>query len=526
MTRSTPERIARIATTTATVLAAAALFIGALGCRPVSTTATLSPAAIEATAPPTAQVEATGSYVAGDLHTHTVLTDGNRLQKTVVDNAFGYYGLDWMANSEHGGVYYAGRPVGSGTDPYGHALKRTTYRWWELRYWSYPIVRGLRPLYPGKRLIQGVEWNVPAHEHASVGIVGSGESTAVSDFEYRFDRRDTDTSRAGSGLTKRNKTAADALAGIRWLAARFPARSYFIVNHPSRGGLYSIADLRAFNDAAPDVAFGFEGIPGNQKQGARGNYTSVTNRSRQTYGGADIMIARVGGVWDALLGEGRRWWTFADSDFHNTTKCFWPGQYAKSYTFVRGSDNAAIVAGMRSGDSFSVTGGIISALDFTAARASEPATRAAMGGVLPVAPGETVEVTVRFFVPAANYGGYSPRVDHVDVIRGAVGPKALRGTAAYSTATNPSAKVVARLTSADWDNAGTRSGWHTATFRLRDVTANAYIRLRGTNLRIGTAKQTDAAGNPLSDRLMGTNSTAKAWADSWFYSNPIFISVE
>ena len=44
-----------------------------------------------------------------------------------------------------------------------------------------------------------------------------------------------------------------------------------------------------------------------------------TARAR-TYGGADIMTAKVGGLWDSLLGEGRRFWAFVNSDFHSAAE--------------------------------------------------------------------------------------------------------------------------------------------------------------------------------------------------------------
>lgn len=47
----------------------------------------------------------TGKYVAGDFHTHTYLTDGNKTQADVVKNAFENFDLDWMANSEHGNLF-------------------------------------------------------------------------------------------------------------------------------------------------------------------------------------------------------------------------------------------------------------------------------------------------------------------------------------------------------------------------------------------------------------------------------------
>ena len=33
-------------------------------------------------------------------------------------------------------------------------------------------------------------------------------------------------------------------------------------------------------------------------------------------GGFDQMTARLGGFWDSMLGEGRRWWVTANSDSH------------------------------------------------------------------------------------------------------------------------------------------------------------------------------------------------------------------
>ena len=53
---------------------------------------------------------------------------------------------------------------------------------------------------------------------------------------------------------------------------------------------------------------------GNQMEPDRGGLNLTTPENR-TYGGADYMIAKVGGVWDAL-GEGREFWNFANSDSH------------------------------------------------------------------------------------------------------------------------------------------------------------------------------------------------------------------
>ncbi len=63
-----------------------------------------------------------------------------------------------------------------------------------------------------------------------------------------------------------------------------------------------------------------------------------------TYGGTGVYGAVVGGVWDALLGEGRNYWFFASSDWHNrgsfgpddrrSTQDFYPGEYQRAYTMV------------------------------------------------------------------------------------------------------------------------------------------------------------------------------------------------
>ena len=231
-------------------------------------------------------------YVAGDFHTHTYLTDGSKTQLDVVHNAFDNFGLDWMANSEHGGT--------STRDAFGNPIP-STWRWVTLKTQSWPLVRDLREIYADKMLIQGVEWNVPTHEHASVGIIAD-EPTAVSDFEYKFDGSDKDTSRVG--VSKDSTSHAGAVNAVAWLQTNYPATSYMLLNHPSRKQAYTIAALRDLNNAGPDVAFGFEGMPGHQKEVGRGGYdykitypgtTTVdpvaTARAR-TYGGADMMARR------------------------------------------------------------------------------------------------------------------------------------------------------------------------------------------------------------------------------------------
>ncbi|HEY6126473.1 MAG TPA: hypothetical protein VIV63_17595, partial [Steroidobacteraceae bacterium] len=113
------------------------------------------------------------------------------------------------------------------------------------------------------------------------------------------------------------------------------------------------------------------------------------------------------------------------------------------------------------------------------------------------------------------------------------------------------------------------SAFLTMTFRVSGVTASQYIRLRGTNLPVAVPYETDASGNPLADVSTNASNTTRlripcstphsagnqfdgcpdhlatatgatnpivgqkavsydvaAWADLWFYSNPVFVEVQ
>ncbi len=468
-----------------------------------------------------AQAAAVGKWLSGDLHNHTWLTDGNYTEQEVVYHAFEQYKLDWMANSEHGGM--------SKNDPWGHPFPSPVWRWITLSFYSYPIIEDLRLDYPKRLIVQGLEWNVPTHEHASVGIVAD-EPVSISDFEYRFDGADADTSRAGEGLDKHNVTHADAVAALKWLQDIYTKTSYFVINHPSRKLKYSVSDIRDFNNAAPDVAFGLEGFPGHQKAAARGEYgngpykdqngTDITYKAR-TYGGADYMMAKVGGLWDALLGEGRKFWVFVNSDFHAVANDFWPGEYAKTYTFVADKIYEAIVDGLRSGNSFAVQGDLIRALDFQAKGGSSPAT---MGQTLTVKKGQSVTVTIKYKSPLTNNNGDAVEVDHVDLIAGEIKGKTEPGTPEYAKDTNETTKVIKRFTTKGRKTG--KDGWISLTYVVKAPQKDTYLRLRGTNLGLRVPNETDAQGNPLMDDLMGPNNAEKAYKDLWFYSNPIFLHVE
>ena len=554
----------------------------------------------------------TGRWLAGDFHNHTFLTDGSNVPDQVFAHAF-QFGLDWIANSEHGGAFNRnseGRSWPADTVFLGSPPAGKMWRWQSIWQYSFPLVAKARTTWPDKLIIQGYEWNVPGHDHASVGIVGAAEEggLAIARHEYLFDDKDSGTT-ADSYLTTSGKIVdhnhAKAVAGVRWLDQHYPRSSYFLINHPSRWQNYSISAIRDFNDTAPNVAFGFEGMPGHQKAAQRGHYDGgpfkdsagkdVTFRAR-TYGGADYMLARVGGVWDALLGEGRRFFVFVNSDFHTTDHDFWPGEYAKNRTYVQDMNHDGkysadeLVAGLRSGNSFVVQGDLIDGLQFsircrqqrrdaatgwkvlregTVGAATdrdvlmprEPGTEAKDGPVSRVPRtaqerlagaaemGGTLEaqgecdplMTIRFHSPSKNNNGDTVTVDHIDLIAGEVRGKTPRFLAdgvtpnpGYESEINKSSRLMASFTRQEWKEeppgqeekrAADGGNWQTIVYPIPHLDRDMYFRLRGTNLGLNVKNETDKEGNPLSDELLAPNSRNKAYADLWFYSNPIFVRV-
>ncbi|MEW6386164.1 MAG: hypothetical protein AB1491_01420 [Thermodesulfobacteriota bacterium] len=501
---------------------------------------------------------APGKWLAGDFHQHTTLTDGSHS----IEEGFAQanrFGLDWWANSEHGGAFSRNAynqyfdtltpPVTFLGDNAGlDGAHQKMWRWQSLLQYSFPVLDRLRQRYPDQAIIQGLEWNVPGHEHCSVGLVADS-AKPLAQFEYLFDAENKDITGGKAapfnfedpdhnGVAKNPvNNHAKALQAVSWLKRHYGRKSWTIFAHPERKSLYKINDFRDFNNAAPEVAFGFESLPGHQKAANRGEYGDTDPAKniadgRQTYGGAGIYSARVGGLWDALLAEGRHWWLFVNSDFHNTKNDFWQGEYCKTWTFVvdRNRDGRysaqEIADALRSGNTFCVLGDLINALEFSVKARDETAT---MGETLKAQAGEKVKFTIKFKSPRSNNNGNQPRVDHIDLIAGSVTGK-IPPTLPEGTAPNPAyaqikadAKVIARFTDPDWELG--EDGWKVIHYQVK-ADKDRYFRLRGTNqsLRDGQLDRTNDNLDPQADPL-GANTPAAAWADLWFYSNPIFVKV-
>ena len=145
-----------------------------------------------------------------------------------------------------------------------------------------------------------------------------------------------------------------------------------------------------------------------------------------------------------------------------------------------------------------------------------------MGGNLSVESGDDVQITIRFRSPALNNHGDAVAVDHIDLIAGEISGLKVPGTSDYKhEESNPSTRVLARFN--DWEVDA--EGFNHIDYQVSGLTRSMYFRLRGTNQGLNALNETDDQGNPLCDDLMGPNSEEKAWADLWFYSNPIFVEV-
>ncbi len=556
------------------------------------------------TAPGSASAAKTaGTYVTGDFHNHTTCSDGSismqKLVKKATDTVDTPWGLDWFVQAGHGGngnrnctlaedaslatpaypLAYSSTGVQQGPTttwqnsnpavtpkglPSGSAPNQNMWRWQSIQEFQYPLMEYLSA-YKNKPMFVGIESVVAGHEHASMSVITGqmpasmdtatlptsagytalGNATALAQWEYCFDRGDTDTGRGNttvggsvgnnwncSVLGSLNDTDASwnstaqklmpsgttgvgtrghlkTVEAIKWMAQNHPNASYYVPAHLERPGPfnpdgnngYNIEHLRNFNNAGPRIAFGFETQPGHGASSDRGEYAvnrntiggvKVDSVGGTTWGGTGVYGAQIGGVWDALLGEGRNWWFFASSDWHNrgsfgpddrrSTQDFFPGEYQRTAVMVRNGGDPKlrpqmIVDGLRSGNAFASGGQLIDRLAFIAcASYPGPAARtnaavqalavnaathdtdidvsgcATMGEKLAVRAGAEVVVSIVVRDPAGNnYSPYSfnnpslaqvgiaqpinqPVLDHVDVIRGLVSGYKTPGAADYAGA--------------------------------------------------------------------------------------------
>ena len=210
-----------------------------------------------------------GQYVAGDIHNHTTCSDGSismqKLVKKSTDKVDTPWGLDWFVQAGHGGngnrnctlaedaslqtpaypLVFSGTgallgpnttwqnsnpPIQPKGAVSGSSPNRNMWRWQSIQEFQYPLLEYLSA-YSQKPLFAGVESVVAGHEHTSMSVITGqmpvsldaaslptsrgytplGEATALAQWEYCFDRGDSDTSRGN--------TTAGGSTGNNWECA-------------------------------------------------------------------------------------------------------------------------------------------------------------------------------------------------------------------------------------------------------------------------------------------------------------------
>lgn len=383
------------------------------------------------------------------------------------------FGLRWMVHTDHGGP--------------GHSAVTRDH--------AYPALLQARRDVPDLIQFSGMEFDVPAGEHASL-IVAPGPQEGEQLFAIERDYSRGEPLQEGSRDTHQHML--DALNHMRGLQPL----PLMLINHPSRTatgvgqwGEVEPAELGAWHAAAPEVLVGMEGAPGHQAtRTERGLYR---NAAAPTFGGFDQMTTEVGGVWDQMLAAGIRFWITASSDSHVNQRDggsdFDPGEYSKTYVWAR-PEADDILGGVRGGRMFAVTGDLIDAMEFSV-RAADRGKVAHMGDALAIPAGRPMRIQLRVRRPEApNAMGQHPALQQIQLIVGSGGADAPK-------------MQTRRFTAKEWTREG---AWYQVAWELPAPAGGGFVRARGSNTDEPT---------PLAD-IKGED----PWQDLWFYSNPVFIT--
>ncbi|MFI5473378.1 histidinol-phosphatase [Streptomyces cacaoi] len=489
------------------------------------------------------------AYLVGDHHVHSVYSHDAKYTFSQQARAAARYGLDWMVFNEHSNFGHAS---------YGAALEHKE-------------ILEARAANPRQLIFQGLEWYIPAAEHCTVfAAPGPHEVDLLTRFELAYDGKLLGYTEGAAGAADTARNEAHAVKAVRWLAEQrrtgYVDDVLVLANHPLRLGIDSPHEMRNWRDAAPEIMIGMEGAPGAQGaaipgwRGAtsiRGEYENKPSAQSWagypadaylTYGGFDWATATVGGLWDSMLAEGRLFSVTTNSDNHRTVfdtwkngdwpagqnfdttgrlpdpvntdtpqpgSDFWPGQFSRTHVGVTRYGYRAVMTGLREGRVWLDHGHLLDGLEVRLRREHSNGRGVTLGGRLRVRKGEklTLEITVTS-ASRPNPQGILPQLAHVDVIRGAV-----RGAVSdRDTWRAPDTKVV-RTT----DVSG-RKGTYTLRVPVSVGDESCYVRLRGSD---GNRNGTGYLGAPVDPHgpIPHEPGNGDPWADTWFYSNPIFVDV-
>lgn len=438
-------------------------------------------------APAATPVNADRQWLAGDHHVHSewsVDWDHSTTPPTPVrggDSSYSRshnalqakaFGLRWMVHTDHGGP--------------GHSAVTREH--------AYPALLRARADVPEVIQFNGMEFDVPAGEHASLIIApGPREMDQLVTAERDFSRSEP--------LQGSRDTEEQMQATLAYLRDLKPAPLMFI-NHPSRTatglgewGEVTPEELRGWHAAAPDVLVGMEGAPGHQAiRSERGLYR---NTDAPTMGGYDQMTAQVGGIWDQMLADGIRFWITANSDSHvnlrDGGRDYDPGEYSKTYVLAR-PDAEDILDGLRQGRMFTVTGDLINALEL---RVTDGDVTGSLGDTVALSTTHPMQVEARVRqLASANANGQHPVLKRIELI---VGGRDEKGSLQMQRL---------GFDAATWVLEGE---WIVARWSLPVPSQGGFVRVRGNNTGAWDALVDEPGEDP--------------WEDLWFYSNPIFVKL-
>lgn len=489
------------------------------------------------------------AYLVGDHHVHSVYSHDAKYTFSQLAQAASRYGLDWMVLTEHSNFGHA--RAGGAEAEHREILKAR---------------------HDNRRMLifQGLEWYIPGAEHCTVfSPPGRHEVELLTRFEEAYDGKLLGYTAGAPGHPDTPRNEAHAVKALKWLDQQ--RRSGYVddvlvlANHPLRLGIDSPHEIRAWRDAAPGIMIGMEGAPGAQaaampERGSashRGEYDNSPSENSWpgypreaylTYGGFDWATATVGGLWDAMLAEGKLFSVTSNSDVHrvtfdtwkngdwlpgqnfdntgrlpdpvNTTQPqpgsdFWPGQFSRTHVGVTRYGYRHVMAGLRAGRVWVDHGQLVDGIDVRVNREHGIGRGVTLGGRLRVRRGEKIVLNVTVTTASRpNHHGEVPRLAHLDVIRGAV-----RGPVSDRDAWRaPDTRVVHTA-----DVSG-RTGRYTLRIPLGRAEESSYLRLRGSDGKRNCPGLLGASIDPHGP-ITHDPGNGDAWLDTWLYTNPVFVDV-
>ncbi|ONI87726.1 histidinol-phosphatase [Saccharothrix sp. ALI-22-I] len=489
-------------------------------------------------------------YLVGDHHAHSVYSHDAKYTFSQIAQAAARFGLDWLVFTEHSNFGHAN--AGGAQAEHREILKARA--------------ENERML-----IFQGLEWYIPGAEHCTVfSPPGRHEVDLLTRFELAYDGKLLGYTAGGPDHPDTARNEAHAVKALRWLAEQrrtgYVDDVLVLANHPMRLGIDSPHEIRNWRDAAPQIMIGMEGAPGAQggaipgwrgPTSIRGEYENSPSANSWpgypreayvTHGGFDWATATVGGLWDAMLAEGRLFTITSNSDVHrvvfdtwrngdwlpgqnfdntgrlpdpvNTTQPqpggdFWPGQFSRTHVGVTKYGYRDVMAGLRAGRVWVDHGHLVDGIDIRLTKQNGTGHGVTLGGRLRVRRGERLVLTITVTTTSRpNDHGELPRLAHLDVIRGAV-----RGPATDRDQWRaPDTRVTHTTDVSD------RTGTFVLRIPITDVEESLYLRVRGSDGKRNGPGLLGATIDPHGP-IPHEPGNGDPWQDTWCYTNPIFVDV-